>query len=1007
MLEIRLLGKFEVRRDGEIIEVPSRSSQSLLAYLVLNTGSRQRREKLAGLLWPDTEETKARRHLRQALWRLRKQIGHEYFLADRITLGFNPDSEYSLDVDVLKDDAPWSCAQIDLVANITDYAGELLPGFYDGWAISERERLNVVFDLKMQLLLNRLMGDQRWEQALQCGECWISRGHIPEPAFRALMIAHHGLGDSSRVSEIFQRCTDALGIELGVEPSQETRTLYERLLREDKPLDVLPPTPRHNLHQPLTSFVGREEELIQIRERLADPACRLLTLIGPGGIGKTRLALQAAHEMLPEFSHGVFFVQLEHIDSSDLILPVMADALGFSFSEGEEPETQLMDYLREKELLLIMDNLEHVLDGVGFLAQILKEASEVKCLATSRERLNLYGEWSLEIPGMDYPHPEVTTEIRGFSAVQLFGDRARQVSPNFTPSKTDYRAISRICRTVAGTPLAIELSAAWVPSLTCKEIADALEDNIGFLTTSTRDIPERHRSLRASFNHSWNLLSDEAGNVLRKLSVFRGGFQRQAAKDVAGASLATLSSLADKSLLERSDTGRYEIHPLLWRFIDEELTKSTDKQQEAQQLHSRYYIEFLNKRAGFLRRADQDEALREIGDEIDNIRVTLNRAIAQDDVRALKKVLDVLRVFFDVRGWYQEGEHIFDQIARRLELHLHHEDQADVERALVVSKAMAGQAWFCHRLAHRVKALKILRECLPLARRFGFADIEADVIDSLGVIAQRQGKYQEARSLFEESLAIWKELGSSWWQAAELACLAHVERSLGHIKEAKRHADEALSLSKESGNQWGISSALCARGAIAIELEDFQEGERYYKEGLAISREIGFEGGIARACLGLGRIAFRHHEFEQAATYCHRSLAIYVEQSKGIEIPSVLCLLGNIHAAQGNLEESRKSFEEALELALEIESQPEILRAMVGLASLLIKNGEKKIAAQLLRSALTHPALKAVDKGTAEELLAELKSDYSPNESITELEEMEDIEIGELVKIILGDRYRH
>lgn len=1000
MLEIRILGKFEVRLNNEIVKISSQASQSLLAYLVLNAGTCQRREKLAGLLWPDSDHTKARRHLRQALWRLRKSIGDEYFLADRVTLGFNPDSTYMLDVEVLEDDTVWSRASVDLVRNISDYAGELLPGFYDEWTTLERERLRSVFELHMQLLLNRLLEDQRWADVLRCGECWIARGESPELAYRALMIAHHGMGDTSRISEVFDRCAETLLDNVGVKPSPETRALHERLLSDEEMLDVPPRTPRHNLYQPMTSFVGREEELAQVRERLADPSCRLVTLIGPGGIGKTRLALKIAHEMLGGFAQGVFFVSLEQIGSADLILPTIADAVGFSFSEGEEPRIQIMNFIRSKDLLLVMDNFEHLIGGVPILVEILKTAPKVKIIITSRERLYISGEQVFEVQGLSYPDRDEISGTDKFGAIKLFTDRARSVVPDFIQTKENLSPIIRICQTLEGVPLALELASAWTRVVTCEEIAKSIDENLDILTSFMQDVPKRQKSLRASFDHSWSLLSDEERSVLRKLAVFRSGFNREAAKIVADASLSVLTSLLDKSILRRSGVRRYEIHPLLWQFIVEKLIETHDDWRKVQELHCKYFSDFLHERVSHIRGPRQDEALKQVGDEIENVRMTMRWLVRQTAISDLGKVLDVLRVFYDVRGWYQEGEHSFGRVVECIDNAISNTDGVDEDGSLAYGKALAGQAWFCHRLSARERAISLLQRSLSVARKFSLKDIEADTLDSLAIVAQRQGEYQKARNLFHESLTIWRELESKWWQAAELSCLTHVARSLGLHQEAKQHSEEALSIIRESGNQWGIASALNARGAIARELEGFMEAEQYYQESLAISREIGYKGGIARASLGLGHVSFRLGKYDRAKEHCQKSYTMYMDLGKRIEIPSVLTLLANINAAQGKMRAASRHFRDALGIALDIKSAPEILRSVVGLAPLLVGEGKEKMVIRLLRFVTKHPAIKSSDQAKADSLLNDLISDYTDGEVTDELEILENMELVEVAKMI-------
>ena len=305
MLEIRLLGQFDVRLDGAPVEIPSRPAQSLLAYLILNAGIPHRREKLAGLLWPDATESNARSNLRHELWRLRKALdagrpaGRDYLLADDLSITFDAKADYRLDVAVLEGKGSETGPADDLVEALSVYQGELLPGFYDDWVVPEREQLQAIFERQMTVLMDRLVAEAHWPEVLEWGERWVALGHAPEPAYRALMTAHSGRGDSSSVVGVYQRCVEALRRDLGVEPSAQTRSLYERLVaREQETRDdggqalrgvVSPVLPRpltrtHNLPAQLTSFIGRTKEMAEIKavkqHFLAQPFFRVVLFLG-------------------------------------------------------------------------------------------------------------------------------------------------------------------------------------------------------------------------------------------------------------------------------------------------------------------------------------------------------------------------------------------------------------------------------------------------------------------------------------------------------------------------------------------------------------------------------------------------------------------------------------------------------------------------------------------------------------------------------------------------------
>ena len=351
-----------------------------------------------------------------------------------------------------------------------------------------------------------------------------------------------------------------------LEIPSDQRNLFLKVARQEKGVETLEsasslsgsgstarphPLPE-NLPLPLTSIVGREHELRAIIRQLQDPACRLLTLTGPGGVGKTRLVLEVAHQK-HEFGNGTCFVSLVGTSAAEFIVPAIADALGFSFSGATDLKTQLFNHLKEKNILLILDNLEHLLDGIEILDGLLEHAPYVKLLTTSREQLNLRAEWVFEVQGLPVPsHIELTNPELN-SAVALFIQRAKQANANFTPPPENLPAIIRICQLVEGLPLGLELAATWVRMLSLEEIANEIEKNLDFLTTTARDMPQRHRSIRAVFDYSWNLLSDNEQRSLRQLAVFRGGFTREAAERVAGVTLFQLSAFVDKSLLRHSN----------------------------------------------------------------------------------------------------------------------------------------------------------------------------------------------------------------------------------------------------------------------------------------------------------------------------------------------------------------------------------------------------------------------------------------------------------------------
>jgi predicted ATPase/DNA-binding SARP family transcriptional activator len=606
------------------------------------------------------------------------------------------------------------------------YRGDFMTGYFlddcpefEAWLVREQEgwRRQITELLERLIAYHARQGGN--DQALFYARRWLELEPWRERAHRYLMILLAQRGERTAALAQFEICRRALAEELAVDPGQATVALYEQIragelrggavptggfaqeqrsrgeiftaapLPPRPPADPLAssaPVPLHQVPTPATSFIGREEELAQIAAHFNDPACRLLTLVGPGGVGKTRLAVQAAWQATrpspkagargtPSFADGVYFIPLDALSSAEFLVSTLADALNFTFYSGANPTNQLLNFLREKRLLLVLDNFEHLLAGAELIADILKQVPQVKILVVSRERLNLQEEYLLPIQGLKVSetdiHPRASKTrsrlaLEEYSAVQLFLQRAQTVNSGFTLSEAEKLCVAHVCRLTEGTPLAIELASAWLRLLSCQEIAQEIEQNLDFLTTSLRNVPERQRSLRAVFDYSWQLLSAEERRVFRQLAVFTGGFQQEAARQVIGASLPLLLTLVDKSLLRRTETGRYTRHLLLWQYAAEKLAETPQEKEKIQDLHGHYYAAFLHERAARLKGGQQRESLAEIGLEIENIRAAWRWAVERGQINSLDQALESLFHFYDMRSWFQEGAEMFGLAAASL-----------------------------------------------------------------------------------------------------------------------------------------------------------------------------------------------------------------------------------------------------------------------------------------------------------------------------------------------------
>ena len=435
-------------------------------------------------------------------------------------------------------------------------------------------------------------------------------------------------------------------------------------IQQSQPTRFLTPTPdwhtsKNNLPAQNTPFVGRDAELVELARLIDDPNIRLLTILAPGGMGKTRLALELAGKYAntqTSFPNGVYFVELAPLSDPANIVPAIADATGYQFQgDGREPRRQILDFLANKHLLLVIDNFEHLLDGAGLVTEILQAAPGLKILATSRIRLSQPGETLFHLSGMDFPDWETPEDALDYAAVNLFMSSAARAQPGFELRTDNLDAVARICRLVEGMPLAIVLAAAWLALLTPEEVAAEIGESIDFLASEGGEVPERQRSIRAVFDHSWEMMNDTERAVFMQLSVFRGGFTRDAAEVIVDADLRTLMNLTNKALLRRDvNSGRYEIHELLRQYAEEQL-QIAGNAYNVRDVHCFYYMTFLAEREADIKGGRQLAALNEIEADFGNIRVAWQWAVQRRQVDAIDGALECVYWFCVFRSRFQEG----------------------------------------------------------------------------------------------------------------------------------------------------------------------------------------------------------------------------------------------------------------------------------------------------------------------------------------------------------------
>jgi len=731
-----------------------------------------------------------------------------------------------------------------------------------------------------------------------------------------------------------------------------------------------------NLPARRTSFVGRVTELNAIDGLLEDPNCRLLTLVGPGGIGKTRLALEAAARRVEHYPHGVHFVPLVSVASPEFLAPAVAESIQFAVDgahSGFSAKEQLLDYLSERSTLLVLDNFEHLVDGSGLLGDVIERAPKVKFLTTSRERLNVQSEWVFDVDGLGL----ADNGNGGSGALRLFVDRAMQVEPGFAPDEEERTQAVRVCRLVAGMPLAIELAASWVSMLSCTEIADEIERNIDFLATSMRDVPERHRSLRAAIDQSWRLLSGKQQEVLAKLSVFRGDFEREAAIAVTDTDLRVLSELVSKSLVRRADFGRYELHELLRQYAAEKLAaESPDVLESTRERHARYYLARLVERREALVGARLVQARDELRGDVDNLRVAAEWAVANWDEGDAREVLGGLNEFFFAHSWY-EGAETFERLARiaggATTTVVDVDNATPVALAAVTFWTALGSA-----LGYDEERDRLALECLPRLRGHGMSWELGSCLLALGTNACYRDVYPEGITYLEEAVDVTRATGNGLEEVASLSWLGFVQLLLNDLDGARASFEACHEKAAALGNPQLLGYATSKLGILADAEERYAEALLLHTQANQLFAGVGDVGGAGYALSRASLSAYGVGDYEEALRLGRAGHEAFSEVNHRWGMITALCRIGFAALALGDFVEATENLRGALERAHAAEAISLELLALSGIGAVLGETGRREQAATMLIFTLGHEQLPPAYSFAARPALDRVEAELPP-----------------------------
>lgn len=649
-----------------------------------------------------------------------------------------------------------------------------------------------------------------------------------------------------------------------------------------------------------TSFVGRQHDLDKIAIQLNHTSCRLLTLAGPGGVGKTRLALEIAVRLNDLFTDGVYFIALAPLASPENILNAVIDSLSLHTDTNQDLQQQLCNYLSEKHILLIMDNYEHLLEGASLISAILDVASQVRVLVTSRELLNLQEECVWQVRGMAVPLTNAH-QIVDYDAVQLFVDRAQRVQREFSLSD-EQNHIVRICQLVDGLPLALELAAAWRKSMSCQAIANQIERNIDFLNRSARNAPDRHQSIRAVFDHSWKLLEEREQIVFADLSVFRGGFSIEAAANVSGANLIDLATLVDKSLIQLGFGQRYDVHELLRQYAEEKLSEG---RTDLQASHAVYFADFLDQREDDLKGRNQKTALVEIAAAYDNIRTAWMWAVSANRNDLINQMLMGLQLFLYMREGLQEYTQLSRFAFNNFQSYLDPTDPTLLE-FLLFPPLNFNISFSPDEKESKQTSYDKLQQTVQLCEQQNQHALVAIGLKNLGHFHEGYSEFDDAIDHYVQSLALFDQLNDRFYMSWILQRLSVCYTAIGDWEQGYECTQRCVQLSQEIGNIFHATRALTDLGTHELyHVGNLTRAHYYLKQAASEQRDMESPMGIALASVEIGYLAFLQGDIEAVTTLVTDIQAIVNKTNRTEILSGVLALQALLAALKGDDEKGQ------------------------------------------------------------------------------------------------------
>jgi predicted ATPase/DNA-binding SARP family transcriptional activator len=955
-IRLQLFGPPTIDDGGKSSLLAFERRTQLLALLALKATWVGRAE-IAAMLWPDQETRLAFANLRKTLFRLQNVDWAVGLESTSGAVRFDADTDVAAFETALREGRTGDA--------LRHYRGDLLAGFDDDqsdmwneWLEFERNRLRVAW---RAAALEHLAGNVEAESAIALSGRLLESDPLDEAALRAHLTWLARTGDLSRARRAYRTFAERLAEDTGLSPGPELKALHDAIgsgaVDAARPPLSASAAARGKPTAADDGFVGRTTELRRIAELLAKPDCRWLTLLGPGGIGKTRLAQRALLDLAPGFTDGVAFIALEDAHQPSDLGSQLARDLDVRLAGGAEPLEQVIAWLRNRQMLLVLDNVDQLAVHASMFDEMLRACAGIRVLATSRVRLVLRNEWLLPLDGLACPEIEDQDRIEAFDAARLFIRAAQRVEPSLLPA-VEADAIADICRQVGGLPLALELAAAWTRVLSCVAIADELRRSSELLRTVDPARPQRQASIEAVFEQSWAHLGDSERRALARLALFRGGFTADAARSIADIRLPVLAALTDKSLLKREGQ-RHFLHPLVQQLAAGKLAPG-DEHDAMARAHSRHFLRLLAAERRKIRHADRTTLLA-IDAELDNVRAAWRWALAAGPADDLARAAPSLMSFCDHRGLRIEGVSLLrealDGASARTE-----------PRVAAVIEAAA--AHLEYRLDHYAEAESLATRGLAGAEASGDTATQLQCFQVIGASAARVGRLADARRAFQRVMRLSQEIGDATNVAATLDNLGLIERMLGRFDESLRLYGQALLQHRALGDAGGEALCLNNLGVVHVLRHELDAARDRLLAARALCERHGLPTTRCMIENNLADLAMRGADWATARGHAERALELSATTGQRAVVVEARQVLMRLALKDGDLAGARAELRALLEEALAIGRTVSLTHAVARFAELLAAQGAADCACRVMGFALQQPGLVGTERDEAAEQLA-------------------------------------